>query len=111
GKSHRNADAMSRPPIAASVVVKMEPEENGFDLDQLKKDPKVNEILNRLQDPQDFEIRDQFVLDGNVLKKFWRPVSGKRDELKILVVVPPAEREELMKRFHDSIVGGHQGFK
>ena len=116
GKSHGNADALSRIPINAIS--------NGTKrmAELQREDPFCSAVITFIEkqelpdeDLTPFWLQDidRFYLsEEGVLKRTFEPINArKRGFLKDHVVAPEAMRKDIVIAFHDAPLGGHLGFR
>ena len=55
--------------------------------------------------------KDHLVLDGGVLYRRWEDVPGKGVNPHLQLVIPKTSIQTVLKEFHDTLTGGHFGFR
>ena len=123
GKSHSNADALSRPPIVASELNNVQEEKSPFTKEELLKnqrlDPTICYILDFLEkniepaaqkDKQQLKrIAADLIVEDGILYRVWKPFGRTLDEQR-QIVLPLHLRPKVLKFYHDSLFGAHLGF-
>ena len=113
GKLHINADAMTRPPIIATIELEIEEK---YDIGNLQKqDPTIEGILNLFKkNLTDGILRtnsgEEFQFINGCLHRIWYP-HGRRQREKPLIqlVVPRTMQTDILEAAHDDKMAGHLG--
>jgi len=119
GKVHRNADALSRIPIGAlNSIVFENPPDVSF---EQRKDSFCKEIIEYLeegklppgqQEPLWWKKIHLYTLSADNMLLMKCIDLTRREEERLLVVLPRAMREMILQEMHDSPMGGaHLGFE
>lgn len=120
GKSHTNADAMSRPPI---IFNNINDDSTPFSEEDLRKnqrlDPTIALIMEYLEkniEPKSQKEKQQLkrvaadlIIDNGILYRVWKPFGRALDEQR-QIFLPLHLRPKILKIYHDSIIGSHLGF-
>ena len=119
GKVHRNADVMSRIPIGAltAVVFENPPDVTG----EQRKDPYCSEIIKFLEnkelppgrsEPSWLKNVNNYSINEDNILQMKSTGLDRREEERLLLVLPLSMREWVLQDMHDDPLGGaHLGYE
>ncbi len=123
GKSHTNADAMSRPPIVTTELNNTQEEPLPFSEEYFRKNQRLDPTISYICDYFEKKIEPasqkeklqlqritaDLVIEDGILYRIWKPFGRALDEHR-QIFLPLHLRPKILKFYHDSLFGAHLGF-
>ena len=117
GKTHSNADALSRPPILDINVI-----DTDKDISKIQqRDPELSKYFNFIvhnklpsneTEQKKIITNSHFmVIENNTLYHLWWPTNLRRNVTRKQLVIPASLKTEVLTACHDDTFGGHLGLE